>query len=202
MNEKMVADFYNARYARSGRSVKTVGWSTMETQSLRFAELFRFISVEDPVVVDVGCGLGDLVPWMNDNLPGRFTYVGIDIAADLIDDASRRFSGHENIEFIVGDVANIPIPACDVAVASGAFSLRGAWDVAKMRGTVHAMFDAARVAVACNFLSSDVDYTEERNVHYSPTDILGVAEAKTRSWHLWSGYGLYEVTLLMRKGEV
>lgn len=192
--EPTVRDLYNERFRSWGRSIRTVGWGTSESQELRFDHLFAGLSVPGARVVDIGCGLGDLVPWLIARYGDDFSYLGLDVADELVSDAQRRL-GNDRVGFRVADFRGIEIPPCDIAVASGAFSYRPAWTVEQGLHMLDRMNQAASTCAASNFLTDRVDFTEPRNLHYSPEVVLTHALSLTETVHLTTGYGLYEFTV-------
>ena len=55
------AALYNDRYNEFGNDVRTVGWGSQQDQILRFEVLFRGFDPRGKTILDIGCGLGDLV---------------------------------------------------------------------------------------------------------------------------------------------
>lgn len=192
--EPPVQDLYNERFRSWGRSVRTVGWSTSESQERRFERLFAGLSVAGARVVDIGCGLGDLVPWLTARHGDDFRYLGLDVADELVHDARRRYAS-EHVSFHVADCRGIEIPPCDIAVASGAFSYRPAWTVEQGLHMLGRMNRAASICAASNFLTDRVDFVEPRNLHYSPEVVLGHALSLTETVNMFTGYGLFEFTI-------
>ena len=75
---------YNERYKKFGRDIRTVGWGNDRDQILRFEVLFRGLEPRGKTILDVGCGLGDLVPYLERRTDGDFKYIGIDVASKLV----------------------------------------------------------------------------------------------------------------------
>ena len=193
-SEPTVRDLYNERFRSWGRSIRTVGWGSAESLELRFERLFADVTVAGAQVVDIGCGLGDLVPWLATWHGDDFSYIGLDVAEELVTDARRRF-GSERVTFLAADFRNIILPSCDIAVASGAFSYRPAWTVEDGLNTLDRMYQAASCCAASNFLIDRVDFIEARNLHFSPEAVLRHSLDLTDAVRLTTGYGLHEFTV-------
>ena len=55
-----VSKFYNQKYKQYGNSLKSIGWSNKKDQDLRFEKLLLNYDLKNKVILDVGCGFGDL----------------------------------------------------------------------------------------------------------------------------------------------
>ncbi len=193
-----VAALYNQRYDELGRDIKTVGWGKETDQILRFEVLFRGLDIKGKTILDVGCGLGDLVPFLNEKTNGDFTYVGIDIADKLIEDAGKKF-GNEKIKFITGDVFSVSVSNIDIAVLSGALSYKTEGIENYAYETIKKMYEISNEAAALNFLSKYVDFEAEKNQHYHPETIFSKAKAISKKVNLFHDYPLYEFTVQLLK---
>ncbi len=198
---KKIAHLYNERFNRFGRDPRTVGWGSREDQILRFRMLFRDLNPRGKTILDVGCGLGDLVPFLEQQTAGNFNYIGIDVAENLVEDA-RKLHGNERCIFLCSDVFSDRLPSVDLAVLSGALSFRteGILDYAKL--TVERMFFLSKEAACLNFLSKNVDYELEKNQHFDPGEVISWALKASRLVRVYHDYPLYEFTIqILRKGD-
>ncbi len=193
-NNDPAALFYNERYRKYGRNIRTVGWGDDKDQALRFDVLFRGIKPAGKTILDVGCGLGDLVPYLDRCTGGNFAYIGIDVAETLIEDA-RRVYGAERRDFIRGDVFSVSLPQVDISVMSGALSLKREGIETYARDTLRKMLALSREVVALNFLTSYVDFELPHNQHYQPEKVFSWAREVVRRVNLIHDYPLYEFTI-------
>jgi len=102
-------------------AARQVGWRTPHDQALRFqvcAEALDLPSVTS--TLDVGCGLGDLAPFLRSR--GFLgDYLGVDVLADMIDSAHERHPGEQ---FSRHDLAILDLgQRYDLVVACGTLSL-------------------------------------------------------------------------------
>ena len=185
---------YNERYKKFGRDIRTVGWGSDADQSLRFDVLFRGINPHGKTILDVGCGLGDLVPYLERLTDGNFYYIGIDVAGELIQDA-KIVHARSNCEFLIGDIFSIDLPKVDISVMSGALSLKRDGIEIYARNTLRQMINLSRVAVALNFLTKYVDYEVQHNQHYHPEKVFSWAREYSKRVNLIHDYPLYEFTI-------
>lgn len=192
------AELYNKRYEQYGRDIKTVGWGSEQSQRLRFEVLFRGLNPKGKTILDVGCGLGDLIPFLENQTDGDFNYIGIDIAKKLVDDARSAYGSARRI-FHAGDIFSITLPPVDIAVLSGALSLKvdGIEDYAL--ATMKRMFELTSEAACLNFLTRYVDFELEKNQHYQPELIFSNAKKISKRVNLLDDYPLYEFTIQLIK---
>ena len=190
---------YEARLARFGHDHRTVGWGTREDQLLRFDMLCRDLPLAGRHVLDVGCGLGDLVPYLERRTGGDFTYTGIEMSTQLVARAQEAFGGARR-RFITGDFATLDLAEqADLVFMSGTLSFRVADNAAFARAMIERGYACAREALAVNFLTSYVDWQEDKNFHYAPEEMLKLAKSLTRHVALYHDYPLWEFTLQLRR---
>lgn len=194
------AELYNSRYDQFGRDIKTVGWGNAPSQQLRFEVLFRGLDPKGLTILDVGCGLGDLVPYLESRTGGNFRYIGIDVAKKLVEDA-RRVYGKDGLTFYSGDIFSVDLPDVDVAVLSGALSMRLDGMEEYAFATMRRMYELARKAACLNFLTSYVDYEVAKNLHYQPEQVFSKARQITKYVNLFHDYPLYEFTIQLFKDK-
>lgn len=195
---KLAADLYNHRFADFGRNIKTVGWGSAEDQKLRFEMLFRNLYPKGKTILDVGCGLGDLVPYLSEITNRDFKYIGIDIAENLIKDARKTYKG-KNILFYVGDIFSVQVPHVDYAVLSGALSFKQEGIEVYAINTMKRMFELSNEVASLNFLSKYVDFEAEKNQHYLPEEIFKKAKQLSKRVNIFHDYPLYEFTIQILK---
>ena len=195
------ADLYNTRFDQYGRDIKTVGWGSEPSQHLRFEVLFRGLDPKGKTILDVGCGLGDLIPYLERRTGGDFHYIGIDIAGKLIEDARTTY-GHAGREFHAGDIFSITVPPVDIAILSGALSLKVDGIEQYAYATMERMYDLSQNAACLNFLTKYVDYELEKNQHYQPELVFSKAKQLSNYVNLFHDYPLHEFTVQLIKPDV
>lgn len=194
VNTNGAAALYNSRFAQFGRDIKTVGWGNKESQRLRFDVLFRELDPKGKSILDVGCGLGDLVPYLEERTNGDFTYIGIDIAEKLVEDAKAYYTTSKT-KFYTGDIFSLNLPSVDIAVLSGALSFKTENIESYAYETMAKMFALSNEAACLNFLSKYVDFELEKNQHYQPETVFAKAKILSKTVNLLHDYPLYEFTI-------
>lgn len=195
--------FYSQRFIEEGVSINSVGWKNEETQLLRFSKLLQDIDIENKTILDIGCGLGDLIPFLKLKCK-TFNYIGIDICHEFIEHCKKTYINDKNCSFLVVD----PIEFCnsqqydfDIAIASGTFTYKTSNTEDYTNSALTRIIETTKLSFCFNMLSNSVDYTLEKNTHYDK-DIIGEFVASfTDRYRILDDYPLYEFTVQIHKGD-
>ena len=190
-----LSELYDGRFAEHGTDVRTVGWGSTKGQALRFEVLCRGLSLEGMRVLDIGCGLGDFVPWAEHRFGDNFDYVGMDLAADLIRSAQNRLGGprRQFIADTMGPETNVG--NFDVIVLSGTLTFKTSDNLATMKSLLSNAYARCRGSLCANFMSTYADSQLEKNFHYSPEQVFAFAKTLSPYVALHHDYPLYEFTI-------
>lgn len=195
LDRKKIVELYESRLSQHGHSHKTVGWGSVEDQILRFDMLCRGLDLKGKTILDVGCGLGDLVPYIDACTGGDFSYTGIDISPALIVSAQKNFK-QSNVRFICAEMTALQnSEKYDITFLSGALSYRVDDNIGYTKLVLSKLLPVTRQTVAVNFLSTYVDYQDKKNFHYSPEEIFKYAKSLTRWVTIYHDYPLWEFTV-------
>lgn len=195
-----IASFYNERCKELGDDIGSVGWKDKESQFLRFEMLFRELSVKGKKILDLGCGFGNLIEYLDNKADGNFTYIGVDISKAHLEIARQKYTKH-NVEFREGDISGLSFEESevDIVVESGMLSYKLSDNMEYTEKVLRESYRIASEAVSFNFLTDRVDYELEKNFHYSPEKLLVTALELTPDVCLYNDYPLYEFTLVLKK---
>lgn len=191
-----IRSLYSNRFREYGVSVQTVGWSSEEQQKLRFQILSEIGSLQDTRILDVGCGLGDFFPFLKQK-GYRVQFTGIDLCPELVGSARQRFP---EANFKVDDILKNTVQEnFDWVFLSGALNYRieNNWDYTQ--AMLKKMFALANRGVACNFLTSYVDYESPPHFHHHPEQVFEFVMKLTRKVVLRHDYPLWEFTVYLNK---
>lgn len=197
---------YRERYVRRlreyGHDERALGWSSGK-QLQRFGALTGFVPLEAvSSVLDVGCGFGDLYPYLRSRGYAG-TYRGIDFIPELIETGRRAYP---EADLEVGDLTDLRgSESFDLVLASGLFNARLShsdnWE--NLTSTLRLMHRCSRVAAAADFLTSHVDFTRDDLAYTSPEDVFTFAKSVTRRVALAHHYLPFEFAIcLYRDDEV
>lgn len=68
---------------------KVLDWESKEAQEARFETFINYFNLEDSIILDVGCGLGNLAEYI-DRKNIKLYYVGVDIMPEMIERARKK----------------------------------------------------------------------------------------------------------------
>jgi SAM-dependent methyltransferase len=156
-----------------------IDWGSRSTQALRFKVLSQIGCREGCSILDVRCGLGDLLAYM-DGLGIRLKYTGYDITPAMIREAKRRFPG---VHLEVGDLmtGTEPGESFDYVLAGGIFYLRQEEPLVYLDGMVRRMFAFCSRGVAFNTLSGRAPKRNEGEFYPDPCQVLEIC-SKITPW--------------------
>ena len=160
-----------------GVDLRSVDWGSRKSQIRRFEILAAIGKLSGASILDVGCGLGDLYPWLKRRVrPLR--YVGIDITPEMIGLATSRF---RDADFRLGDAAGLlrGRTRFDYVLASGIFSKQRERPFQAMKNTIRSMYRLARKGIAFNSLSSLAAGKERDEFHADPAATLAFCQTLT-----------------------
>jgi SAM-dependent methyltransferase len=162
--------YFSDRFMKYGVDSKTLDWGSRESQALRFSVLADIGRLDGASVLDVGCGLGDLLQWFRDN-DLDVDYTGIDITPVFIEEARKRFS---DVRFEVCDLLTLEgsEEEYDYVFSSGIFYLCRSKPYEFMKAMVTRMFSICRLGLAFNTLSAWTGDGEEGEFNTDPITVL------------------------------
>ncbi len=198
-----VAQYYSSKLATHGACARGVDWNGEEGQNLRFEQLCRVFQPSRPLSVnDLGCGYGALWDYLRPGADDIF-YVGVDVSADMVEAAVRRFPGESRARFLH---AERPDAEADYGIASGVFNVRlGRTDEEWRRhfeDTLDLLDATSRKGFSFNCLTSYSDKDRMRgDLYYAdPCALFDLCKRRySRNVALLHDYQLYEFTILVRK---
>lgn len=198
-----VRDYYTQKIQEHGATPRGVDWNGEESQNLRFAQLMRIADgAADYSLNEIGCGYGALVDFLDASASG-FTYYGVDLSEEMIEEARRRSGGRGGVKFAAGDR---PEAKRDFCVASGIFNVRLDTPDAEWLPVIHEtldmMHECSSAGFAFNALTkySDPDKMRAYLFYADPLALFDRCKRRYgRNVALLHDYGLYEFTILVRK---
>lgn len=199
-----VADYYSRKLVEHGDTHCGVDWNSEGSQRLRFQQLSNIIGRRGGFSVnDLGCGYGALWDYLSERWQD-FSYSGWDVSKEMISAATQRHAQKNNARFLV---AAEPLEATDYGIASGIFNVRlgrsdAEW-VAHMDATLDALNRTSRLGFGFNCLTlySDAEKRQDYLYYADPCALFDRCKKRySRHVALLHDYGLYEFTILVRKG--
>lgn len=113
--------FYKKSYNKHGVSAQGVHWNSIESQFIRFEIITNYIkNIEDSLIIDIGCGFGDYLVFLEKQNIKIKNYLGLDCEEFMISIASQK---HQSNNFLVCDILTDKIPTADYLICSGSLNL-------------------------------------------------------------------------------
>ena len=197
--------YYRERAGEKERA-RQVGWRDEYAQHTRFEQFLQAIRHSRDAqfdLADVGCGLGDLLPFFRAKGFTGFRYQGYDINSDMIAAATAYHWDRDASFQRIGEVREIQ--GADYCFASGIFNAKLGhsdqiwWE--HVQACVREMAAKSACAAAFNMLSSYSDPEKrDASLHYAdPCRVFDWCKREiTRDVVLLHDYGQWDFTILLR----
>ncbi|HUQ75538.1 MAG TPA: class I SAM-dependent methyltransferase [Burkholderiales bacterium] len=190
------AQFYEEHVRRYGYDFRALGFGRRASQEKRFAAVLGLGSFHGKQLLDVGCGFGDLLAWLNSRgIEPRYT--GVDICRPMIERCRKRFAGTD-ARFLIGDALTVAADEpYDYVVASGIFGYAAKDTRSRVRPTLERLFGVTRIGMAVNFLSRRAATRSPGRLYLHPADVLQYALKLTPAVRLDHTYMPNDFTLCL-----
>jgi SAM-dependent methyltransferase len=149
----------------------------------------------------VGCGFGDLLPWLRRRRMQPAEYTGLDLCRPMIEHCEEKFadecaSGAARFETV--DAFDYrPRSRYDFVVASGIFGYAARGTRSRVRHTIERMFSWCREGLAVNFLSRHAPRRIRGRLYLDPCEQLAHALELTPAVRLDHTYMPNDFTLFL-----
>lgn len=172
-----------------------LGWRSPEGQRVRFEVLCRIGDMSGCKVLDLGCGYGDLRPFLEQRFVD-VAYLGVDQMPEFIEEACRRHGHLPRTGFVQADMLNAVLPQVDYVLASGAMSYRSG-NALYPYNLIRQMWEAATRGIAFNLLDANVFEATPVLRGQDPEAIGDFCRVLDPAAELVRGYLPYDFTVLM-----
>ena len=194
------ARFYENHIRRYGYDYRALGFGRRSSQEKRFQTTLALGDLHGKRLLDVGCGFGDLLSWLNARgIEPRYT--GIDICRPMIDRCRKRFGKNKDGQgpaFQVADALTfVTDHPYDYIVASGIFGYNAGDTRKRVQPTLERLFDLTRIGMAVNFLSRCAVTRSPGRLYLHPADVLQFALKLTPAVRLDHTYTPNDFTLCL-----
>lgn len=203
--EKYNIDFHEKAKEKYGTCVKSLGWGSKYSQEIRFKAMTEIGFKSKDTVLDVGCGFGDLVNYLEKKNIKLQEYTGIDLDEYFIRQAKEYYEKN-NTNFYNCSLFEFQNNNCkkyDWVVASGIFSFDCKnWDK-NVLSTMTTMFSLARKGISVNFLSSSSKKQKAGFKYVNPdcmvkNNVIGLS----KNYVIKKNYKVNDFTLHVYTGEI
>ncbi len=165
-----IKTYYEDNIAKDLPEYGILGWESERAQQLRFDVLLDQVSLEGKRLLDVGCGTGNLLEYINSK-GIHVRYTGIDILDKMIGKAA---SKHLDADFIHMDIfkENTFSPnSFDVVYTSGIFNLNLGNNKEFLRNALKLFFSLSCGTVVFNLLHYASPDREDKYFYFHPDDV-------------------------------
>jgi SAM-dependent methyltransferase len=151
-HHKQTIDLYLAMEKQYGaEDIRSLTWGSRDMQEIRFKQLLRIFDLVGMVILDAGCGRGDLYTWLLRKGIGFKDYIGVDLCWHHIEYATKKFPG---VQFFHYSISEWSLPEVDIIFASGLFGFDSPDWEAITKTMIDSMFEASRVGICFNMQSN------------------------------------------------
>lgn len=190
---------YQRTFSKHGLSPKSLQWNSYISAAVRYKALVELTSPEDKTVLDAGCGMGDLLPYiLAKGIPKD--YLGIDITPEFVDIASGHYLG---FDFKVADpFSNEFTDVFDIVYCCGVLNAKGDNWLERRKEMITKLFSITTDTLAFN-MAGAVDpgaIPDSEKVAYAKAqDIYDFCQSLTPKVQLKTGYHPRDFTVVMQK---
>lgn len=171
-----------------------LGWMSAESQKARYEVMASIGDLNNHSVMDLGCGHGDLRPYLGELYP-RMRYLGVERIPALLNIAIDRYSKLPDTLFFEGDFSAADLPVTDYVFACGSLSYRNSDPLYVFR-MIEKLFNNCRLAFGFNLLSNTSD-PEGIITSYNQAYIMDYCSKLTKKVSLIQGYWKDDFTVFM-----
>ena len=206
MNETLnkISNLYSNNLSEHGDQSKAVGWSTADSQELRFEKLTKVIPEKDSSfsVNDYGCGYGAHLEYLLQKKHSVVGYNGYDLSEEMLIMSKERLKDF-NGDLKLINSSKISTPA-DFTFVSGTFNVRfeSTYEEWKqfIEGTLDMINETSDRGFSFNLLSKYVDWKEPHLFYGDPCYWFDYCKVNySKQVTLLHDYPLYEWTILVKK---
>ena len=167
------ARWYEDKVRTYGFDHRGLGFRSRSSQVKRFEALLELGDLDGRRVLDVGCGFGDLLAFLQERGIEPI-YTGIDVCEPMVRRCIERFGTQGRFE--VADVLEYePKQTFDYVIASGLFGLDADGVRERILPSLERMVGWARIGAAVNFLSAAYPTPAENRIYVEPGKAMEAA---------------------------
>lgn len=189
---------YEWRITPDRQNHEILDWASPFSQMTRFAVLADNVPLAGKSLLDIGCGLGDLLGFLNSrDIP--VDYTGVDVSPRMVEEAAKRHGGKFMHMDVFADDCPLEAGSFDVVYSSGAFNLNLGNNLEFMPRALERMLHLARGSMAINLLHCRCCTDDPVYFHHDPANILRMLDKLPCNVLLLDDYLPNDFTVICRK---
>jgi len=197
--KKAIRAHYNHRISPDRPNYDVLDWASEGSQQARFEVLADNVDLEGLALLDVGCGLGDLLAYLESrNL--RLEYTGVDLLEEMVQAARQR---HPHGRFVCADVFSNDNPfaqeSFDVVFCSGIFNLNLGNNEQFLAAALGRLMELSRDYTVFNLLHARQLQQDATYAYYHPSAVRTMLDALPCSYRLIDDYLPNDFTVVCRR---
>jgi SAM-dependent methyltransferase len=170
---KIINTYYEANMAKGLPEYGILGWESEEAQRLRFDMLLSSVDLEGRTLLDVGCGTGNLLEYIQSR-GIHVAYTGVDILEKMIDMAKSKNLGGEFHHADIFKDNMFEDRSFDVIYSSGIFNLNLGNNREFLKSALELFLRLSKEAVVFNLLHCDSPDREDKYFYFHPDEVSGI----------------------------
>ena len=170
-----IRKYYESKMGQGLPDYGVLGWESEKAQQLRFDMLLNAVPLEGKALLDIGCGMGNLLEYL-DSKGINVKYTGVDILQSMIEYAECKRLNGEFCCLDVFDDNSFNGRSFDIVYTSGIFNLNLGNNREFLLKALNKMLDFAKDAVVFNLLHKDSPDREDKYFYYDPEEVRELLE--------------------------
>jgi len=199
---KAIKQYYVKNIENGTSDHEILGWESKEAQYARFAALKDNIDLEGLKLLDVGCGLGNLLEYLSEE-GVKVSYTGVDVLPEMIERAKEKgLSG----EFLCVDVFEDNVfetSSFNIVYASGIFNLNLGNNKEFLKSAIKLFMKLSTNYICFNLLHYKSPNKEDTYYYFSPEEAKEIIQessiGKEMSIEIVEDYLKNDFTILCKK---
>lgn len=168
-NQKKLIEHYKKLFLTYGDTAKGVQYSDDSGQKMRFEKLTEIGNLKKKKVLDYGCGLGHLYPYLVTHFLD-VDYTGIDIVPEMVAFAAAKYP---KARFLCLNILKKDLTEdFDYVLINGVFNNAMMDADSFMEKVLINCFSHCRIAMGFNFISKYVNFIDHNMAYHDPASVL------------------------------
>lgn len=171
--KKHIEAYYKPKIGKGLPDFEVLGWESKEAQYMRFEILTSNVDIRNKKLLDVGCGLGNLLEYLIEK-GIDVEYTGVDILEDMIKSVkSKNLPG----KFYCMDIFKenpFGLKSFDIIYTSGIFNLNMGNNIEFLKKAFGSFVELAKEKVVFNLLDRDSPNKEDTYYYYNHEQVVSM----------------------------
>ena len=171
----IIKNYYEPHLNEDLPDYQILGWESKEAQFQRFKILTDHIEVDNHKILDVGCGLGNLLEHLNE-VKGKPSYTGVDILEHMIKKAGKKYPEADFHHMDIFAEKHFENNSFDTIYSSGIFNINMGNNYDFLKDAIKLFLRLAQENVVFNLLHHHSPDREETYYYFHPDEVIKMIE--------------------------